>query len=71
VFDEVKGLLKVQFKNNNFSSRLITLVKILKCPPKTILDSLAFDEPILILMHNLQSNRLESTSEQFGNHLWG
>jgi hypothetical protein len=68
---EVKGLLKIQLKNNNLSSGLMTLMEILKSPPKAVLDCLAFDESILILMHYLQGNRLEPISKKLGNHFWG
>jgi hypothetical protein len=56
VLSEIKGLLKIQLKDNNFLSGLMTLMKKLESPTKIVLDSFTFDESILIGMHNISGH---------------
>jgi hypothetical protein len=49
----------------------MALVKKLKSSTKTVQNSFAFNEPILIDMHNISGNFLEPNSKQFGNQLRG
>jgi hypothetical protein len=53
MFNQIKGLFKVQLQDNNLPSRVVTLVKKLKSPAKTVLNSSPFDETILVFMNNL------------------
>jgi hypothetical protein len=44
MFNQIKGLFKVQLQDNNLLSRVVTLVKKLKSPAKIVLNSSPFDE---------------------------
>jgi hypothetical protein len=53
MFNQIKGLFKVQLQYNNLPSRVVTLVKKFKGPTKTVLNHSPFDETILVFMYNL------------------
>ena len=66
MLQRVKSLLKVKFKNYNWSLGLVALVQILKSLTYAIPDCSAFDETILVLMDALHDYCLKPICSHFG-----
>jgi hypothetical protein len=66
MFNHVKGSSEVKFKNNDLSFGLVILTEEFKTPSKTILNSLAFDEDMLVLVDNFEDHLLKTAGEKLG-----
>jgi hypothetical protein len=66
---KIKSFFKIKLKDDNLSSRLVVLMKILKCPPKAFLNGFSLNETILVLMQHLKGHLPESISKKLRNQL--
>ena len=69
MFNGIKRLGKIQFKEDNFFLGSLTLMYIFEGPSQAIMDGSAMQEALLIFMHQLKNNALETISQNLSDHL--
>ena len=67
MLNSIKSFGKVQFEEDNFFLGGLTLVYVLTCPRKAVVDRSPAEKTVLVTMNNFQDNLLEAVGQEFGN----
>jgi hypothetical protein len=65
----VKSFLKIKFQDDNFFLKMVAQVKVFKSLGNAILDGSTFNETILVLVDDRNSQLLKPISKEFGDKL--